>query len=439
MDDVTPENWEIGKLNDVVDFTRKPRSLALSELSVVPYLPMDLIPSQGTWATEYMTRTPQEITSGVYCEPGDILLAKITPCFENGKQGILGDIPFPFAYATTEVFPLKVRPDRIDKFFLFSYLRMHKVRKGVAEKMEGTTGRQRIPKSVIENLEIPLPPLPEQRRIAAVLNTIQVAIAAQEDVIAAAKTFKRSLMQRLFTYGPGREPAETKETEIGEIPTDWVIESLGKLCDNGGTIQTGPFGSQLHASDYVLEGIPTVMPQDMVDNRISTANIARISLSDHQRLARHHLQAGDIVYARRGDIGRRALVSASEAGWLCGTGSLVIRARDPNIDPSYLYYYLGRKEVIAYILNRAVGSTMLNLNTRIVGSVPVAFPVRIADQKVISEAMTASDVKIAAEEDRLTALQSLFKSMLHQFMTGQIRLLSDEVFPLSDATSNGIS
>ena len=78
-----------------------------------------------------------------------------------------------------------------------------------------------LPKAVFENLEIALPPLPEQRRIAAVLNTIQDAIAAQEDVIAAAKEFKRSLMHRLFTVGPGREPAPTKETLFGDVPAHW--------------------------------------------------------------------------------------------------------------------------------------------------------------------------------------------------------------------------
>ncbi len=75
---------------------------------------------------------------------------------------------------------------------------------------------------------IPLPPLPEQRRIAAVLNAIQEAIAAQEDVIAAARQLKRSLMQRLFTVGPYREPAETQETEIGEIPAHWEVVELGR-------------------------------------------------------------------------------------------------------------------------------------------------------------------------------------------------------------------
>jgi type I restriction enzyme S subunit len=81
----------------------------------------------------------------------------------------------------------------------------------------------------LANEVIPLPPLPEQRRIAHVLSTIQRAIAAQEDLIAAARETKRSLMQRLFTYGPGPEPAPTKETEIGEIPEHWEVVQLKEV------------------------------------------------------------------------------------------------------------------------------------------------------------------------------------------------------------------
>jgi type I restriction enzyme, S subunit len=287
-----------------------------------------------------------------------------------------------------------------------------------------------LPRPDLENQPIPLPPLPEQRRIAAVLSAIQDAIAAQEDVIAAARTLKRSLMQRLFTYGPGREPAETQETEIGEIPVGWEVHTLGELCDeSGGLVQTGPFGSQLHAADYVEVGIPTVMPQDIIDNRISTKNVARITEADHSRLSRYHLKNGDIIYARRGDIGRRALVTEEENGWLCGTGSLFIRVEGDGTNPLFLHHYMGKEEVVQFVYNRAVGSTMLNLNSRILRSIPVAHPEK-NEQDLIAEWLSAVDTKIAAEEDRKTALEAIFKSMLHQLMTGQIRLLSDEGLPV---------
>src|SRR5437588_12956114 len=89
-----------------------------------------------------------------------------------------------------------------------------------------------------------------------------------------------------------------------------ATQTLGKVCDEvGGIIRTGPFGSQLHESDYVGEGIPVVMPKDIVEGKVSTNSIAHVSEKDAQRLAQHRLKAGDIVYGRRGDIGRQALIT----------------------------------------------------------------------------------------------------------------------------------
>jgi type I restriction enzyme S subunit len=105
----------------------------------------------------------------------------------------------------------------------------------------------------------------------------------------------------------------------------WIGVTLGDLCDRGGgTVRTGPFGSQLHESDYSDAGTPVVMPKDLIDGRVSEMSIARVSGEHVSRLSQHQLQVGDIVYGRRGDIGRKALITEREAGWLCGTGCLRI-------------------------------------------------------------------------------------------------------------------
>jgi type I restriction enzyme S subunit len=108
----------------------------------------------------------------------------------------------------------------------------------------------------------------------------------------------------------------------------WRETTLGEVSDQvGGIIQTGPFGSQLHESDYSTEGIPVVMPKDIIEGQIVTDSIARVSPSHVERLSRHKLRSGDIVYGRRGDIGRQALIRREQEGWLCGTGCLRLRAR----------------------------------------------------------------------------------------------------------------
>ncbi|GLW08729.1 specificity protein S [Microtetraspora sp. NBRC 13810] len=176
---------------------------------------------------------------------------------------------------------------------------------------------------------------------------------------------------------------------------DWITTTLGELCAaGGGNIQTGPFGSQLHASDYVPFGIPSVMPQNIGDNIIIEDGIARITTEDAARLSRYLLRDGDIVYSRRGDVERRALVRPSEDGWLCGTGCLRVRLGD-SAEAPFISYYLGHPNVREWIVRHAVGATMPNLNTRILSAVPVLLPPRHT-QKAIAALLGALDNKIAA-------------------------------------------
>jgi len=133
---------------------------------------------------------------------------------------------------------------------------------------------------------------------------------------------------------------------VGSLPSGWDHTTLGEACNReGGNIQTGPFGSQLHASDYVPQGIPSIMPQNIGNNRVIEDGIARITADDAMRLRRYLVRIGDIVYSRRGDVEKRALIREKEDGWLCGTGCLRVRFGATGVDPSYASYYLGHPSV----------------------------------------------------------------------------------------------
>jgi type I restriction enzyme, S subunit len=183
------------------------------------------------------------------------------------------------------------------------------------------------------------------------------------------------------------------------VPTDWLMTTIGKVCDDGGgDVQTGPFGSQLHASDYVEDGVPSVMPQDLLDGRISTVSIARIRPSDRDRLSRYTLLPDDLVYARRGDLRRRALAREKHRGWLCGTGCLRIRPGEAT-DPRFLFYVLGHPAMQNWIDRHAVGATMPNLNTDILRKCPVPQP-SLAEQRRIAAVLGALDDKIESNARR---------------------------------------
>lgn len=192
---------------------------------------------------------------------------------------------------------------------------------------------------------------------------------------------------------------------------EWKEMTLAQVCaESSGGIQTGPFGSQLHAEDYVPKGIPVVMPQDISDNRIDPAAIARISVKDRDRLLKHALRTGDIVYSRRGDVGRRALVREDNEGWLCGTGCLRVRVADQRVhDSTFLSYLLGTEGVRAWIVRHAVGATMLNLNTSILGHLPLRVP-GVSTQRAIAEVLGALDDKITANDRALSVGDSLVRA-----------------------------
>jgi len=236
-----PEEWWTARLGSVAQFTKKPRqAVALDD--TVTFVPMNLLPEDSLEIDRWERREPREVRSGIFFQNGDILLAKITPCLENGKLGLVGEVPGGWGYATTEVYPIHCVG--ILNEFLAYFLKSPPVRRFLADRMEGTTGRQRLPKSVVEDLILPLPPLPEQRAIAHVLSTIQRAREATEAVIAATRELKRSLMRHLFTYGPVPvnqvDRVQLKETGIGPVAqhgreSRWVsCSSRGKdFCKRG--------------------------------------------------------------------------------------------------------------------------------------------------------------------------------------------------------------
>lgn len=175
---------------------------------------------------------------------------------------------------------------------------------------------------------------------------------------------------------------------------NWRRRALGELeTETGGVIQTGPFGSQLHMSDYSDEGTPVVMPTNIRDMRIDPTDIARVGDEHVDRLVRHQLRPGDILYSRRGDVEKCALVTEHETGWLCGTGCLLVRVQGEHIDTRFLAYQLSTPAKRGWIRQHAVGLTMLNLNTGILREVPIELP-DFKEQQRIAGVLGALDDKI---------------------------------------------
>ncbi|MCB1130027.1 MAG: restriction endonuclease subunit S [Verrucomicrobiae bacterium] len=185
----------------------------------------------------------------------------------------------------------------------------------------------------------------------------------------------------------------------------WNRSTLGEIAKRtSSVIQTGPFGSQLHQHEYEDEGVPVIMPKDISGGRVLEESVARISETTAERLNRHRLNPRTLVVPRRGDVTKRAFITADQDGWLCGTGCLKIELKGDVLSPEYLYYFMEQEDVVSWIRQNSVGTTMLNLSAAIIADLPVAYP-DFPSQSRIASILTTYDDLIENNRRRMTLLE----------------------------------
>ena len=214
----------------------------------------------------------------------------------------------------------------------------------------------------------------------------------------------------------------------------WEIAKLGDISKN---IQTGPFGSQLHQSDYSECGIPVVMPKDLVGGKISEESIARVDKTHVERLCRHKIEVGDILYSRRGDVGRCAHVTKKEEGWLCGTGCLRVTIDSEKADSRFVFFQLQHPDTIGWVEKHAVGATMLNLNTTILSSVPIRLPA-LEIQKRIADILSAYDDLIENNQRQIKLLEEAAQRLYKEWFV-DLRFPGHENTKIVDGVPEGWS
>ncbi len=216
----------------------------------------------------------------------------------------------------------------------------------------------------------------------------------------------------------------------------WIACTLDDICDKvDGHIQTGPFGSQLHQSDYSKVGTPVVMPKDIVNGTISEEGIARVSEEHVLRLSRHKVRTGDILFSRRGDVGRCAYISPKEQGWLCGTGCLRVTVDAKVADSKFIFYYLQQASAIDWIEKHAIGATMLNLNTGILATVPIMLP-SLPTQRRIASILSAYDDLIENNRRQIKLLEEAAQRLYREWFV-ELRFPGHESVKVVDGVPEG--
>ena len=304
-----------------------------------------------------------------------------------------------------------IRNNHIDANYLMYCFQSKYFREFMLSNVSGVGGSlMRAQPKYVQTYPIPLPPLSEQQRIVERIEELFAKLEeAKERLQEVANSFavrKAAILHKAFTG-----------ELIGKQVTELVpLENLVDL------IKIGPFGSSLHESDYIENGIPLVNPKHIVQQRIVPQS--KISISDEkaEELSSYKLKENDIVLGRRGEMGRCAPISNREENWICGTGSMIIRLKK-EYDAKLYSLILGSQATVTYLENSAVGSTLKNLNEKIVRKIPV--PQFSSEEqheivRLIDDLLARERAAQQAAEQALATIDLMKKSILARAFRGEL-------------------
>jgi type I restriction enzyme, S subunit len=335
------------------------------------------------------------------------------PGVVTGRYGTIGEVFFidePYWPLNTALYAVDFRGNdpRFVAYLLRNALRNYQTEKAAVPGVD---------RNVLHQMPVKSANRPTQQRVVELLSAYDDLIQNNRKRIALLEEAARLLYREWFVHlrFPGHEHVKV----VDGVPSGWHRWLLSELCPPKIGIQTGPFGSQLHQSDYTEQGVPVVMPKDMQGYRIETVGIARIPEELGDRLGRHRMEVGDTVYGRRGDIGRRAFIGRRQSGWLCGTGSLRIRPDAAKIVPRYLFETLGSPQTAGFIANQAKGSTMPNLSAGALQRVPILCP-PMSLQRTFVEAIEPFNEQVEVLSEQSQKLAAARDLLLPRLMNGEI-------------------
>ncbi|MGQ4808442.1 hypothetical protein NKDENANG_01825 [Candidatus Entotheonellaceae bacterium PAL068K] len=360
------------------------------------------------------------------CQPGDLIVVKSSGSATNvvsGKAGLVKENHLPISFSN---FTLRVRPTPavLEPRFVWRFLNLEVV-KAQIRLMVATTTYPNLQVGEYASFYLPLPDYENQRAIADYLDRetarLHGLIAAKERVLGLVAEKRRALISRAVTRGldPRAPLRDSGVPWLGEIPAHWKLMRLKFATLN---LQTGPFGSQLHAEEYVTGGIPVVNPSHLKAGRICADDRVSVDQATAERLAIHRLRPSDIVFARRGEPGRCGVVELVQAGWLCGTGSLRARLRPEVADPYYVALVFTETRVSDGLTFESVGSTMDNLNTEILGACQLGLPPLSEQRAIVAHLATETtrlDALCSATERTIALLKERRTALITAAVTGQ--------------------
>jgi type I restriction enzyme S subunit len=354
-----PSGWVETPIGELVELNPKN---TCDDNTEVGFVPMPLMGTTYLSKLSHERRQWHEVKKGyTHFADGDVLLGKITPCFENGKAGLASDLPNALGTGSTEYFVCRPRPILHPRYLLAYFKTRQFVSNGTVE-MTGSVGHKRVPKNYVTETKIPLAPLPEQKRIADKLDSVLARVDACRDRLdrlpALLKRFRQSI---LATATSGKLTEDWRELNLAE--QDWNATKLEDLCTS---VFDGPFGSNLKSDDYTSSGVRVVRLENIGHLYFEASKETYISDEKYRGLAKHRLQPDDILFSSFVDEEVRVCLYPAKlpTAAINKADCFCLRPDTFKCIPSYLSYRLASRATYVELKELVHGATRPRINLK---------------------------------------------------------------------------
>ncbi|MEK9775478.1 MAG: hypothetical protein VW339_04940 [Quisquiliibacterium sp.] len=424
-----PPHWPPIRLKFAVRLNPSKGEIAkIDHFEEVSFLPMEAIGEDGSISLEHSRPIAEVETGYTYFRDGDVTIAKITPCFENGKgavmQGLLGGIGF----GTTELIVARPIDNKVCPEFLHSIFNSDAFRGLGQASMYGAGGQKRVPDDFVRNFRAPIPPLSEQQAIQNFIDSetakIDALVEEQKRLIELLKEKRKAVISQAVTKGlePNVPMKDSGVEWLGEVPAHWNVSPFKWQIErnDGGVWGDDPDGEQ---DTIVLRST-----EQTVDGRWQMADPALRKLSESEK-ASALLSEGDLVVTKSSGsslhIGKTTIVSKEIAELGCCYSNFMQRVRTkPGFMPK-LAWYLMNNDIARLQFDLLSNSTtgLANLNGTMIGQVLVAVPPANEQQAIINfldiEAYKIDSLNAKAIS-AIDLLQERRSALVSAAVTGQI-------------------
>lgn len=428
-----PEGWEVKRLRFNALVNPSGKKALSNPKTLVNFLPMEKVSENGEYEQESEAEYQDVSTGYTYFEDNDVLVAKITPCFENGKGALVNNLKFGFGFGTTEFHVIRSYSQLMPKY-LFYLTKTHLFRVTGEAFMEGAAGQKRVSTDFIKDFMMATPPLPDQTNIASFLDKrtarIDVLIEKDKKLIALLKEKRTALINHAVTKGLDSD-AKMKDSGvdwIGEIPEGWRVRKLKQVTSI--RISNVDKKSKPDEEEVLLCNYNEVYNNEFITLDLSfmkaTASIEQIN--------KFSIKKEDVIITKDSetpeDIAVPSLAEENLNNIVCGYHLALIRPNGSKIKGNFLLRLFQSKKINDQFVIYANGVTRFGISTHPIKNSFVIIP-PLSEQTAIAnfldQATSKIDITIQKINEKITFLEEYKKSLIHHVVTGKVDVRKSDV------------